>query len=275
MDRLYFDLESTSADATTTRIVQLALLIVDEDGNELMKKSNLINPGQPISESATAVHGITDEIVKDKPKFADYAKALRNLFENKILIGYNILKFDIPVLLSEFDRAGVKITLSGKFIDVMRIETALAPRTLSAVYEKYTGKNIENAHDALSDTIAVKEILDRQEEIIMIDLENTQEEGEINLDEVLQEMSGMKNVVDYYGKLRRDEEGFLIYTFGKHKDKRVMDHLDYIPYIMKEPFPQQIKDLIREEQRKHATREFMRKPGQGFFQPPADDELPF
>lgn len=250
MNKLFFDLETTSADITTAKIIQLALLETNERDEKIMEKSNLINPKTPILESATAVHGITDEMVKDKPVFDKYAKSLKKLFENKILVGYNILQFDIPILLSEFDRAGVKVTLSGKFIDVMKVETKLAPRTLSAIYKKYTNSEIENAHDALGDVKATRVVLSHQEKIIK------DSDTDLDLLDALQEMSGMKDVVDYYGKLKYDEDKFLIYNFGKNVNKRVVDFPEYANYIFREPFPQQVKDLIREEQLKHTRKTF-------------------
>src|SRR5882724_3131626 len=138
MKRVIFDCETTGADKATDRIVQLTIKIVDEKGKVVLSKTKIYNPGIPISPAATKTHGITDDMVKNAPTFKEDAPKLKKIFEDSVLVGYNIIQFDIPILMAEFDRAGYDLDLSGEVIDVMRLETALSPRTLSAVYERYT-----------------------------------------------------------------------------------------------------------------------------------------
>lgn len=241
MEKVIFDCETTCADAATARIIQLAIIVVDEQDAIILNKVNTIDPCTPISPEATAVHGITDDMVKGKPIFKDYAKALKKIFEDKIIIGYNSIRFDIPVLLNEFERAGMDVDLSGNFIDVMKIETKLNPRTLSQIYKNYSGKELDGAHDASADTLATKFILDEQMKLI----------DKPTLD-VLLEMSDMKDVADYFGKLKYDSNGFLIFNFGKKCfGKRVIDEREYCSWVLNEPFPRQVKNLILEEQKKH------------------------
>ncbi len=268
MDKLIFDTETTSADKEHCRIVQLAIRLVDENGTVLVNKSKLYNPGVGISPEATKVHGITMEMVKDAPTFKSDAKKLKALFEGKTLVGYNIIVFDIPVLLNEFERAGVDIDLSGDVIDVMKLETALNPRTLGAVYKRYAGKDFENAHDALADVMATEQVLDFQMKKIKKD--------KLVAEELIKQAGIPEGSADYYGKLKIDSEGFLIFNFGKEKNNRIIDKPEYANWILNNSFPTQIKKLIQDEQKKVIQKTFKKK-DQGFYNPPPDavDDLPF
>jgi DNA polymerase-3 subunit epsilon len=208
----------------------------------------MYNPGVPITPSATEAHGITDEMVKGCPRFADDAKKLRKIFEEAILVGYNIIVFDIPVLMYEFDRAGVELNLSRKVIDVMKMETILSPRTLGAVYERYTGKKLEGAHDAQADVDGTEVVLGYQFKKI--------EKNGLNRDELLEKVGVPQDAADFFGKLKYDDEGDLIYNFGKHKNIKVKDEHNYANWMLNEKFPSQVKQLLREELKKSAKNAF-------------------
>jgi DNA polymerase-3 subunit epsilon len=260
MDTLVFDIESTGPNASKDRIVQLAILVVSEDKEVLLKKSKKYNPGIPITKEATAIHGITDEDVQDCDSFKDDAKKLKKIFENKIIVTYNGLRFDIPMLMAEFERAKVSVELSGKFIDVMKVETKLAPRDLSSVYKKYTGKTLNGAHDALADVMATSTIYDAHYSILWDRVEHADGCGadvsvhNYDFIDELMELSGSKNIVDYSGKLKRDDQGYLIFTFGKNKDHRAIDEKEYCSWILNSDFPTQMKNLIREEISNHTIK---------------------
>jgi DNA polymerase-3 subunit epsilon len=253
MQRLFFDCESTGPNASKDRIVQLAIIVIDEKDTILLSKSKLYNPGIPISEAATQIHKITNEDVKNEPFFKEDAKKLKKIFENKIIITYNGLRFDIPLLMAEFERAGVEVKLSDKFIDTMKVEAKLAPRDLSSVYKKYTGKTLDGAHDALADVKATAEVYNAHYSRLFDQLEAADGAGaditeeDRDLDGFMMELSGAKNMLDYSGKLGRDTEGYLIFKFGKCIDKRVIDNKDYASWMLDNDFPSQVKKLIREE----------------------------
>jgi DNA polymerase-3 subunit epsilon len=238
MQKLFFDIETTGSDATKDRIVELAIRIVDEEGNVVVNKAKRYNPGIPIQKSATEVHGISSADVEHCPSFKEDAKKLKKMFEDKIIITYNGLRFDIPILMSEFERAGVDVELSGSFIDVLKVERKLAPHTLSATYKKYTGQDLEDAHEALSDVTATETVMSHQI-------------ANFNLSEDdLIEMTDTSGMADYYGKLRYDDKGFLVFNFGKNKNLRVVDEKNYAAWMLDTNFPSQVKKLIREEQTK-------------------------
>lgn len=238
MQKLFFDIETTGADSSKDRIVELAIKIVDEDGTVLVNKAKRYNPGIPISKAASEVHGINDEDVADLPSFKSDAKKLKKMFEDKIIITYNGLRFDIPILISEFERAGVDVELSGKFIDVLKVERKLSPHTLSATYKKYTGGDLEGAHEATADVNATDVVMTAQKERNSL------------TDDDLLEMTGAEGMADYYGKLKYDDKGFLVFNFGKNSGKRVVDEPQYASWMLDSNFPSQVKKLIREEQTK-------------------------
>lgn len=292
MDYVYLDLETTGPDSSKDRIVQLAIKVVSEEGEVLINKSKLYNPEMPISKQASEVHGIKDKDVKDAPTFKEDAKRLKKLLENKILVGYNLVVFDIPILLNEFDRAGVSLDLSGKIIDVYRIEQKIHQRTLSTVYRNYTGKELDDAHDALADINATHVVLEHQLKLIAKNAKGNPSPEQ--LEELLYELSGTKDIVDFYGKFSRDDKGYLTFKFGKHKGKRILDEPEYADWMLKESFPSQVKNLIVAE-RKKAVKQTFSKSGKtsapastSFMNAPADkldewrspiddaiDDLPF
>lgn len=267
--KVFFDLETTSAEKDTCRIVELAIKQVDDNGNVLISKSKRYNPGVKISPSATEAHGITDEMVKDCPSFAEDAKKLKKIFETGTLIGYNIITFDIPVLYNEFERAGVDIDISRDVIDVMRLETQLSPRTLSAVYERYTGQKLDGAHQALADVEGTETVLTYQLKKIKKDQTLID-----NYDAIMEKCGISKECADFGGKLKFNENGELYYTFGKHKGFTVLKNDEtkqYANWIIGSPdFANQIKKYLREELKKATKQQFTHKsvntkPGGSFF----------
>ena len=156
---VFFDLETTGLNITEARIVELSFLKVFPDGKEEVK-SRRVNPEIPIPAEATAIHGITDEDVKDSPTFKQIAKSLAAQIEGCDLAGFNSNRFDVPVLAEEFLRAGVDFDMSKhKFIDVQIIYHKKEPRTLAAAYKFYCDKELLEAHSAEADTRATYEVL--------------------------------------------------------------------------------------------------------------------
>ena len=154
-----FDIESTGVVPQRDRIVEIAVLKVMPDGTT-RNTVRRINPQMPIPHAASAIHGITDEDVADCPTFADIAEKLLNYIEGCDLAGYNISGFDVPLLETEFKRCGLDLdTASRKIIDAYSIFCKLYPRTLTAAYKFFCGKDLEGAHGAAADTQATWEVL--------------------------------------------------------------------------------------------------------------------
>ena len=154
-----FDIETTGLNIGSDRIVEICIARQNVDGSQEVKTMRL-NPTIPIPPFVTAIHGITDDDVKDCPTFAKAAPQLNAFLENCDIGGYNSNKFDVPFLVEEFLRAGIEFNLANRrFVDVQNIFHRMEPRTLKGAYKFYCQKDIVNAHSAEADTLATYEIL--------------------------------------------------------------------------------------------------------------------
>src|ERR1700759_738769 len=155
----FIDLETTGVNLSSDRIVELAIVKILPDGTRQAKRK-LINPQIPIPKQASDIHGITDDMVKDAPTFKQVANELKQYIENCDLGGYNSNRFDIPMLMEEFLRAGMEIDLSTRrMIDVQHIFYTMEPRTLTAAYKFYCEKELTDAHGAEADITATVDVL--------------------------------------------------------------------------------------------------------------------
>jgi len=158
----FFDLETTGLSLNTDRIVELALIRVSPQG-DVLERVRRFNPGIPIPPEATAIHGITDDDVADQPPFSATARSLVELMENCDLAGFNIRRFDLPMLLSEFKRAGVPFSVQNRLlIDAQTIFHREEPRDLSAAARFYLGREHREAHTALGDIRTSAAVLSAQ-----------------------------------------------------------------------------------------------------------------
>lgn len=150
---LYFDLETTGLEVWKEKIVQMAIMY--NDGSKCI----LVNPGISIPEQASYVHKITDEMVKDCPPFSYYAPHIyKLLLKCDAYSGYNIRKFDLPILALEMSRCGYQIPVK-PVIDIFEIVNGYEPdKKLGSVYLRYFNEKLEGAHDALHDVKATKRI---------------------------------------------------------------------------------------------------------------------
>jgi len=236
---IVFDLETTGTNTATDRIVQISMIKILPDGQE-NKYNYFVNPGIPIPAEATAVHGITDEMVKDKPLFSEIASEIANIINGCDLAGYNSNRFDVPLLAEEFMRAEVDVDFSKmKLVDVQNIFYKKEPRTLVAAYKFYCQQDLENAHSSDADTLATYEVLKAQLELYD-DIEN-------NVD-FLSEYTAQKKTVDLAGFIAYDNKGNEIFTFGKYKGRPVEEVLEkdqgYFGWIMKSDFPLYTKKVL-------------------------------
>ena len=218
---VFFDLETTGTNISSDRIVEICYLKVYPNGNEEAKTLR-INPGMHIPEASTAIHGIHDEDVADCPTFKEVAKDIAKDLEGADIAGFNSNRFDVPVLVEEFLRAGIDIDLTRrKFIDVQVIFHKMEQRTLSAAYKFYCGKNLEDAHTAEADTRATYEVLKAQ-----LDRYPDMLTNDINF---LSEYSSFSRNVDFAGRIVYDEQNVEVFNFGKYKGQTVAEILQRDP----------------------------------------------
>jgi DNA polymerase-3 subunit epsilon len=235
----FFDLETTGVNITTDRIVEISVLKVLPNGKE-ERKTWLVNPQVPIPKEVTAIHGITDADVADKPSFKEVAKDIYNMIKDSDLAGFNSDRFDIPLLAEEMLRAEVDFDMKNRLsIDVQTIFHKMEQRTLSAAYQFYCNKELEGAHGAEADTNATYEVLKAQ--IAKYD------EIENNM-KFLAEFSTRRQFADFAGFIGYTKKGEECFTFGKHKGKLVSEVLEtepgYFGWLLNADFPLYTKKVL-------------------------------
>jgi len=253
----FFDLETTGVNIAHDRIIEIAVIKVMPNG-EIIRKTNLLNPTIRILPESTAIHGITNEEVKDKPVFKEVAREYARFMEGCDLAGFNVLKFDVPMLVEEFLRADVEFDYTRKkIIDSQKIFHLMEKRTLSAAYKFYCQKEMTNSHSAESDTEASLEVLMAQIE---------KYEGREVTDGLDRKVGMIKNdmetlaklvgddLVDLAGRMIRNDKGEVIFNFGKHKSKLVnkvfKEEPAYYDWMMNGDFPLDTKRKLTEQKLK-------------------------
>ena len=234
------DLETTGINVATDKIIEIAIVKLLPDGTTLNKRK-FINPQIPIPKSSSDVHGITNEMVKDAPVFKQVANEIKQYLDNCDLGGYNSNRFDIPMLVEEFLRAGLEFSMEGrKLIDVQKIFHSMEQRTLAAAYKFYCDKALTNAHSAEADAMATLEILHAQ-------VVRYPEIG-ITIESILN-CIGEEDCVDFARRMIM-VDGIEIFNFGKHKGKAVAEVLktepQYYDWMMKGDFPLHTKQKLTE-----------------------------
>lgn len=248
----FFDLETTGINVTTDRIVEIAITKIHPDGTEEVKCRKL-NPEMPIPLEASLVHGIYDDDVKDEPTFKKVAKALLDFMDDSDLGGFNSNRFDVPLLMEEFKRAGLDFDIDSKnLVDVQNIFHQMEQRTLVAAYKFYCDKDLTNAHSAAADTDAtyevLKSMLDKYEKTVFVDKDGNESVPVVNDIEKLAAFSKRSNTVDLAGRFVFDKDGVECFNFGKHKGKPVEQVLTeepgYYAWMMKGEFSIHTKKVL-------------------------------
>lgn len=245
---MFFDLETTGVNIAKDKIVEISVLKIFPNGKE-EQKTMRVNPGMPIPEQSSAIHGIRDEDVKDCPSFKEIAKELSRYIEGCDLGGYNSNRFDIPLLAEEFLRVDVDFDMrKRRFIDVQTIFHKMEQRTLSAAYRFYCDKNLDEAHSAAADTKATYEVLKAQLDRYSDTLEN-----DILF---LSKFSTQNNTADFAGFIIYNEEGVEVFNFGKNKGIPVVqvlkDQPGYFAWMLNGEFPLYTKKILTEIRLRHA-----------------------
>ena len=238
---IFFDLETTGVNIATDSIVEISILKVFPNGNK-ESKTWLVNPEIEIPAEAAAIHGITNEKVVTEPTFKELAATVNELIADCDLAGFNSNRFDIPLLAEELMRAGIDFDMKNrKAIDVQVIFHKKEQRTLSAGYQFYCGKNLEDAHSAEADTNATYEILLAQLDKYT-DIENTVD--------ALSEFSTHGERADFAGFILFNDDKKEIFSFGKYKGRTVEEVLienpGYHAWMQNADFPLYTKKVLRE-----------------------------
>jgi len=235
----FFDLETTGTNVVKDRIVEIAILKIFPNGTK-QSRTWLVNPEMTIPEEVVAVHGISNEKVANEPTFREVSKEIYSLIKDSDLGGFNSDRFDIPLLAEEMLRTDVDFDMKNTVaVDVQTIFHKMEKRTLAAAYKFYCNKELTDAHSAEADTMATYEVLLSQLDRYP-DLENNIKK--------LAEFSSHKRTVDFAGFIVWDEDDEEMFSFGKHKGKKVHDVLDnepgYFSWILNADFPLYTKKVL-------------------------------
>ena len=244
----FFDLETTGTHVTHDRIVEIAVIKLMPQGAQ-QTFTKRIHPEIPIPAEASAVHGIYDADVQDAPPFKAIAKELARFLQGCDLAGFNVLRFDIPMLIESFLRAEVYFKMEHrKVVDAQKIFHLMEKRNLAAAYQFYCQQELTDAHSALADTQATIEVLGAQvaryENQVMTD-HRGQPLGTIENDVAKLHALTHGPLIDFAGRMVYNEQGTPIFNFGKHKNKPVLEVLQkeptYYDWMMKGDFARDTK----------------------------------
>ena len=236
---VYFDLETTGIDVASDKIVEISALRVEPDGAR-EQRTRRVNPGRPIPAGATAVHGIRDEDVRDEPLFAQVARGFLEFLDGADLAGFNVARFDVPLLERELRECGMDLRLTErKVIDAMTIYHRKERRDLSAAARFYLNREHEGAHAADADVTITAEILEAQL-ARYDDLPKAPDALEAWC------RRARPGSVDERGKFVW-KSGEVVLSFGKHRGKPlravVAEDSGYLEWILQSDFPADAKKV--------------------------------
>ena len=242
-----FDLETTGINITSDKIVEIAIIKLHPDGKE-EKYLRRVNPEKNIPSEIVAIIGITNEDVANEPTFPEIANEVLEFIGEADLGGYNSNKFDIPVLAEELMRAGADFDLCTRnFVDVQNIFHKMEQRTLSAAYQFYCQKTLENAHSALYDAQATLDVLKAQLERYPDLKKDVPSLADFS-------KGGNFDLLDFAGRIAKNDKGEAVYNFGKHKGKTIKEVMrtesGYYGWMLDADFPLYTKQVLRKEMEK-------------------------
>jgi DNA polymerase-3 subunit epsilon len=255
-DLLFFDTETTGLNVVKDRILQLAMIKYPKNGSSPQEWSKLINPGIPISEESMSIHGITPAMLANQPTFRQLAQEIFDFIGDADLAGYNSNRFDVPLLMEEFDRVGLFFDVAQRrLIDAQRIFYRMEPRTLRAAYRYYCQEELTDAHDALADVRATVQVffgqLERYNGQDLIDEDGQRIANPIVPDvKVLHKFINDPTIADTTQRLRYDDKRTLLFNFGKYLNQPVevvfKREPNYYHWMIERDFSVQTKRLIQQ-----------------------------
>jgi DNA polymerase-3 subunit epsilon len=225
---VFFDLETTGLNQSTDRIVEMYMLKENPDGTTEEFHSRFNPHPVSVSEDAQKVHGISTEDLLGEPSFSEKVNEIIEFMKDSDLSGYNIIFFDLPLLFEEIARTGKLYDFrKHRIIDTFSTWSYFEPRTLTGAVRRFLGEGLEHAHEAKADVEASRRIFHKQ-----MDLYRGMYS---DLDEIVDSTAKFKDKIDFAGKFIRGEEGKILFSFGKHKNKTVqqvfIEDADYFKWM--------------------------------------------
>lgn len=236
------DLETTGTWIEKDKIIEIAMVKSLPSGEKETFEAR-VNPGIPIPPKVSEITGIKDEDVKDKPQFFKIARAVCDFIGDADLGGFNVERFDIPLLSRELQETGVKLDLNARHIyDAQKVYHLNVKRDLSAAYQFYCHKELKGAHAALVDTEATLEILAAQAALYS--------QGSTDL-EKLQEFD-YKQTSEFFDAERKFRwwNGELYMMFGKYARTLNIREIakqdpSYLQWILSKDFSDDVKSMVQ------------------------------
>lgn len=227
---IFYDLETTSAEASTCGIVEMCF--ADEEGDVLLH--SLVKPARLIHRSATEIHGISEEDVRGALPFADHAPSVQQIVdEAELLVGFNNYQFDSVVLERHLQEAGMPGLRGTPEADIFGMWKRHERRTLETAVRRFVGVDLEDAHSAAVDTTILPRVLAGMMQALRL-------QGD------LVELSQPEGAVDREGKFRRLKDGTIVFNFGKYRDKPVQTQRGYLEWMLKQDFSPEVKRFCKE-----------------------------
>ena len=235
------DLETTSVDVQTARIISIGIVVIGLDGSVVSEDEFLFNPGVAIPPDAAAVNGFTDDMVKDCPRLEDRAEEVLDKLRGCDLAGYNIEKYDLPLLRRELARAGLTDVLqAARVVDALIIFRKNVRHDLSSAVGYYLGRSHDGAHSALADARATADVL-----LAQVDRHGLPQDAE-GLESYCREKPS--SYVDQDGIVVWSS-GEAVFNFGKLKGVMLKDAVndcsDYLRWMLTADFTEEVKGVVR------------------------------
>lgn len=233
-----FDLETTGNDPAKDEIVQFYGIVIPPKGYFRVSLEFQCKPSIPISTEAYSIHKISNESLNGVPSFDNYAKVIVQMLPPEFdVVGYNICKFDLPILDRQLSACGYSDVFAKCHIfDSFTCFRQQFPRTLEAAVGQYLGIPISNSHDAKGDVQSVCLVLARQ---LMM-------EPDSSFLEIADRTSKPPNKrIGFTDHLLYNENNEIVFGFGKHKGEPVIDHADYVQWVLQQDFPEAVKKRLK------------------------------
>lgn len=235
---VFFCVKATGLDPVNDRIFEFAAIKITTDKRKVVFFQR-INPTILIPQDVPHNQVNFEKEIHHTPTFREVASSICNFFKDCDIAGFNILSFDIPILIEEIIRAGEAIPFNNdtKYLDVFKIFQSREKSDLSSAYHYYCGKMLDGVRDSEDDAYAAIEILNEQ--ILKYGLP-------CSVDELHEIFNEGCNMVDFGRKFKEEKDGDIVFTFGSHKNESVFDNFDYLKWMLIQDFPYHTKCIIEE-----------------------------
>ena len=239
-----YDVETTGLNVKTDFVIQLAAAKFDENFEIVDEFVKFVQPSSAdweISEGAFEKHGFTKELIMEKgDSMYNVGKSFLEFVGDCDILSYNGNNFDIKILIKDLRSVGLELSIDRVFFDSLALERKLNSNKLEFVYERYTGKKLEAAHNAIYDVYATIEVFKHQIEKFKVD--------SLTLDDI---MNFDESRIFSLDSIIKKEGDRIMFAQGKYKGIEFMEvaykDAGYIKWIMTNPeFDITTKNTLRQ-----------------------------